>query len=97
MIEHEHGYRASNQRALIVVRLDPTCVRCGNRAELLNHRRFGSLVPACRRCARRPVTLGAASASLGAPVSFTTEDVPPRHGADESASFWRRCSRPSWR
>lgn len=84
VIEHEHGYRASNQRA-IAVWLRPTCVRCGNRAELLHHRRFGSLVPECPRCARRPVTLGAASASLGVPVGFTTEDVP-------RASWARRVS-----
>ena len=54
VIEHDHGYRASHQR-VTHVRFHGVCVRCGKRAETFAHRRFGSLVPSCRRCARRPI------------------------------------------
>ena len=50
---------------------------CGRRAELLHHRRFGALVPACHRCARRPVTLDAAATSLGVAIEFHDEDAAP--------------------
>lgn len=69
VIEHDHGYRAAHQRTR-VVRVHGTCVRCGEPAEVLHRRRFGALVPSCRRCTRRAVTLEDASTSLGAPVEF---------------------------
>jgi hypothetical protein len=74
VIEHDHGYRASDQRALSV-EMHHGCARCGARADVLHQRRFGGLVPACRRCARRPMTLQAASASLGVPVRFRGEET----------------------
>ena len=79
VIEHDHGYRASNQR-IRRVRLHGRCTRCGRRAEVLHHQRFGALVPACRRCARRPVTIADASASLGAPVTFDADEASPASG-----------------
>jgi hypothetical protein len=69
IVEHTHGYRASHQ-VIRRVRLHQCCVRCGAPAEVLHHRRFGALVPSCRRCARRPVTLPVAAASLGTAVEF---------------------------
>lgn len=76
VIEHDHGYRASHQRVR-AVRVHGVCVRCGRRAEVFAERRFGGLVPACRRCARRPVDARAVSNALGVPVRFTTDDPPP--------------------
>jgi hypothetical protein len=76
LIEHDHGYRASHQR-VTAVRFHGVCVRCGQRAETFAHRRFGSLVPSCRRCARRAVEPEEVSASLEVPVSFTTDDPAP--------------------
>ena len=52
VIEHDHGYRASHQR-VTHVRFHGVCVRCGKQAVTFAHRRFGGLVPSCRRCARR--------------------------------------------
>jgi len=69
VIEHDHGFRAAHQRTC-GVHVHGTCVRCGDPAEVLHQRRFGALVPSCRRCARRAMTLPEASASLGAPVEF---------------------------
>lgn len=74
VIEHDHGYRASDQRATGIT-LHPSCARCGAPAEVLHQRRFGALVPACRRCGRHPVTLGEAAESLGVPVRFRGEAV----------------------
>ena len=76
VIEHERGYRASHQRTR-EVRVHGVCVRCGRRAEVLHQRRFGALVPSCRRCTRRPVALGEAADSLGVPVRFTGDATPP--------------------
>ena len=76
VIEHDHGYRASDQR-VVNVRFHGVCVRCGKQAETFSHRRFGSLVPSCRRCARRPVDVEDVSASLEVPVSFSTDDPAP--------------------
>ena len=53
------------------------CLRCGGAAEVLHQRRFGALVPSCRRCTRRPFDLHEAAASLGAPVRFTGTPPPP--------------------
>jgi hypothetical protein len=72
VIEHEHGYRASDQRVRGVA-LPRRCVRCGREADRLHKRTFGAVVPACERCARRPLTLDEASASLGVPVRFEGE------------------------
>jgi hypothetical protein len=72
VIEHEHGYRASNQRVRAVA-VPRRCVRCGREAELLHKRTFGAVVPACPRCARRPMTLEAASEALEVPVVFEGE------------------------
>jgi hypothetical protein len=74
VIEHDHGYRAAHQRTR-AVRVHGTCVRCGEPADVLHRRRFGALVPSCRRCTRRPITLPDASASLGAPVEFGDRPV----------------------
>jgi hypothetical protein len=76
IIEHDHGYRASDQR-VTSVRFHGVCVRCGKQAETFAHRRFGSLVPSCRKCARRTVDADDVSASLQVPVSFTTDDPEP--------------------
>jgi hypothetical protein len=76
VIEHEQGFRASHQRTR-EVRMHGTCVRCGQPAEVLHQRRFGSLVPSCGRCARRPVELADAGQSLGVPVRFTGRPEPP--------------------
>ena len=76
VIEHDHGYRASHQRVR-AVRVHGVCVRCGGRAEVFGSRRFGGLVPACRRCARRPIDASTVSDALGVPVRFTTDDPPP--------------------
>jgi hypothetical protein len=76
VIEHDHGYRASNQHVLGVC-FHGVCVRCGRRAEAFSQRRFGSLVPACRSCARRPMTPDEVSKSLGVSVRFTTDDPAP--------------------
>jgi hypothetical protein len=76
VIEHDHGYRASDQRVL-AVRFHGVCVRCGRRAEAFAQRRFGGLVPACARCARRPLSPEEVSESLGVPVHFTTDDPAP--------------------
>jgi hypothetical protein len=76
VIEHEHGYRASDQR-VVGVRLHGVCVRCGRQAVTFSQRRFGALVPSCRRCARHAVEPADVSASLEAPVRFTTDDPAP--------------------
>jgi hypothetical protein len=76
VIEHDHGYRASDQRVR-AVKVHGVCVRCGQRADVFGHRRFGGLVPACRRCARRPIDASAVGDALGVPVRFTTDDPPP--------------------
>ena len=76
VIEHDHGYHASDQRVQSV-RFHGTCVRCGRRAEVFGQRRFGGLVPACRQCARRAVEPAAVADALGVPVDFTTDDPSP--------------------
>ena len=76
VIEHDHGYRASHQR-VTHVRFHGVCVRCGQRAETFAHRRFGGLVPSCRRCARRAIEPDEVAASLEVPVSFSTDDPEP--------------------
>jgi hypothetical protein len=76
IIEHDHGYRASDQR-VHAVRVHGVCIRCGRRAEVFGQRRFGGLVPACRRCARRQIDAGAVSDALGVPVRFTTDEPVP--------------------
>jgi hypothetical protein len=76
VIEHERGYRASHQRTR-EVQVHGTCVRCGHPAEVLHQRRFGALVPSCRRCTRRPVALPDAEASLGVPVRFADRAAAP--------------------
>jgi hypothetical protein len=75
VIEHDNGWRASDQQARDIW-LHGACVRCGRRAEVLHHRRFGALVPACRRCARRPISVETVAASLGVPVGFTSDAAP---------------------
>ena len=90
VIEHDHGYRASDQR-VTHVRFHGVCVRCGKRAEMFGQRRFGGLVPSCRRCARGAVEPEAVSASLGVPVTFSTDDPAPASLATRLGS----CS-PSW-
>ncbi len=72
VIEHEHGFRASDQH-VSAVSIPRRCVRCGREAELLHKRLFGSVVPACPRCARNPLTLEDASAALGVPVRVEGE------------------------
>jgi hypothetical protein len=76
VIEHDHGYRASHQR-VTNVRFHGVCVRCGRGAETFAHRRFGGLVPSCRRCAHRTVDADEVAASLEVPVSFSTDDPAP--------------------
>jgi hypothetical protein len=76
VIEHDHGYRASHQRVR-ALRVHGVCVRCGRRAEVFGKRRFGGLVPACRRCARRQIDARSVSDALGVPVRFTTDDPAP--------------------
>ncbi len=76
VIEHERGFRASHQRTR-AVRVHAVCVRCGRAAEVLHQRRFGSLVPSCRRCTRHPVPLAEAARSLGVPVCFSGDVVAP--------------------
>ena len=76
VVEHAHGYRASHQR-VTRVQFHGVCVRCGRRADTFAHKRFGSLVPSCRRCARRPIEAAEVSASLDVPVSFRTDDPEP--------------------
>ena len=76
VIEHEHGYRASDQRVR-AVSIPRRCVRCGREAELLHKRMFGSVVPACPRCARNPMTLDDASIALGVPVGVEGEAGTP--------------------
>jgi len=76
VIEHDHGYRASDQRVRTVV-VHGACARCGAEATTLHRRRFGALVPACDRCAKRPYAVDVVSRSLGAPVSFEREGVKP--------------------
>src|SRR5262249_56421433 len=66
----------SDQR-VVDVHFDGVCVRCGKQAETFAHRRFGALVPSCRRCARRAVEIDDVSASLEVPVSFTTDEPAP--------------------
>src|SRR5262249_6938776 len=67
---------ASDQQTM-EVRLHRACMRCGRPAEVLRQLRFGALVPACRRCARRSITLETVEESLGVPVSFSGEDARP--------------------
>jgi hypothetical protein len=76
VIEHDHGYRASDQR-VVHVHFHGVCVRCGRAAETFARRRFGGLVPSCRRCARHPVEPHEVAASLEVPVSFSTDDPAP--------------------
>ena len=76
VIEHDHGYRASDQR-VTSVQFHGACVRCGQRAEVFGRRHFGGLVPACHRCARHAVEPSSVSEALGVPVSFTTDDPAP--------------------
>lgn len=76
LIEHDHGFRASDQRVRSV-RCHGVCVRCGRRAVVFAQRHFGSLVPSCERCARHPMTADEAGASLGIPVAFTTDEPAP--------------------
>jgi hypothetical protein len=76
VIEHEHGYRASDQ-TVRSVRFHGVCVRCGRRADVFGQRRFGGLVPACRRCARRALEPAAVADALGVPVAFTNDDPGP--------------------
>jgi hypothetical protein len=76
VIEHDHGFRASHQR-VTNVRFHGVCVRCGKQADTFARRRFGSLVPSCRRCARRTVEATEVCASLEVPVSFSTDDPAP--------------------
>jgi hypothetical protein len=76
LIEHEHGYRASNQRVRRV-RVPRRCARCGREAELLHRRLFGAVVPSCKRCARRPLALEEASKTLEVPVEFSGEEATP--------------------
>ncbi len=73
VIEHDHGYRASDQRVR-AVRVHGVCVRCGRRAELFGQRRFGGLVPACRRHARTPARRRAIAEALRVPVEFSTNE-----------------------
>jgi len=72
IIEHDHGYRASDQ-TVRSVRFHGVCVRCGRQADVFGQRRFGGLVPACRRCARRALEPAAVADALGVPVELTTE------------------------
>jgi hypothetical protein len=74
VVEHEHGYRASDQRVRRVT-VGNTCVRCGRPAVALRRHWFGGLTPACERHARRPVALDTVSHALGVPVAFSTEDA----------------------
>jgi len=76
VIEHDKGFRASHQHTR-EVQVHGTCVRCGTPAEVLHRRRFGALVPSCRRCSRRPVELDAAEESLGAPITFADRPAAP--------------------
>src|SRR4029077_10146181 len=76
IIEHDHGYRASDQ-TVRSVRFHGVCVRCGLRADVFGQRRFGGLVPACRRCARRALEPAAVADALGVPVGLTTDDPGP--------------------
>jgi hypothetical protein len=76
VIEHDHGYRASDQR-VTSVQFHGACVRCGQRAEVFGRRHFGGLVPACHRCARHAVEPTSVSEALGVPVTFTTDDPAP--------------------
>jgi hypothetical protein len=85
VIEHERGFRASHQRTR-EVQVHGTCVRCGNPAEVLHRRRFGALVPSCRRCTRHPVALRDAEASLGVPVRFLDQS-PPRSSLGRRLAF----------
>jgi hypothetical protein len=76
VIEHERGFRASHQHTR-EVRVHGVCVRCGHAAEVLHQRRFGALVPSCRRCTRRAIELHDAGISLGVPVRFSGDVTPP--------------------
>jgi hypothetical protein len=76
VIEHDHGFRASHQRVR-AVRFHGVCVRCGRRAVTFAQRHFGNLVPACEKCARRSMGTEAVSASLGVPVTFTSDEPAP--------------------
>jgi hypothetical protein len=76
VIEHDHGYRASDQHVRSV-RFHGACVRCGRRAEVFGQRHFGGLVPACRKCARRALDPVSVSEALGVPVEFTSDDPAP--------------------
>jgi hypothetical protein len=76
VIEHDHGYRASDQR-VTSVRFHGACVRCGHRAEVFGQRHFGGLVPSCRRCARRVVDPTVVADALGVPVGFTADEPAP--------------------
>jgi hypothetical protein len=76
VIEHEHGYRASHQYVRRVT-VGNTCVRCGGPATALQRHWFGALTPACGRHAKHFVSVEDASAALGVPVEFSTEEPVP--------------------
>ena len=85
VIEHDHGYRASDQR--VTAGALPRHVRAlraaGRGVRPAPLRRV--CVPACRRCARRAVEPTAVSETLGVPVTFTTDDpapAPTRHPSE---------------
>jgi hypothetical protein len=76
VIAHEHGYRASHQHVRRVT-LANTCVRCGKPAITLQRHWFGAITPACGRHAKQAVSAEEASAALGVPVEFSTEEPVP--------------------
>jgi hypothetical protein len=73
VIEHEHGYRASDQLVRGVT-VGNTCMRCGRPAVALRRHWFGGLTPACGRHAKRSLTVDAVAAALGVPVTFSTDE-----------------------
>ncbi len=76
VIEHEHGFRASDQRVRAVT-VGNTCVRCGRPAAAMRRHWFGALTPACAKHAKRPVALDEVGEALGVPVGFSTDDPTP--------------------
>ena len=76
VIEHEHGFRASDQRVRSVT-VGNTCVRCGRPAVTMRRHLFGALTPACAKHAQRPVALDEVGAELGVPVVFSSDDPTP--------------------
>ena len=87
VIEHDHGYRASDQ-VVRSVRFHGVCVRCGRQADVFGQRRFGGLVPvvpALRAPGRSsrprcPTRSGCRSSSP------PTTPVPRRSSSDSSSS-----------